>query len=50
VLVQSLDLAEVLALSDRIAVMLAGKIVGIVSRAEATEESLGELMTGARAA
>lgn len=48
VLVQSLDLAEVLALSDRIAVMLAGKVVGIVSRGDASEEVLGALMTGAR--
>ncbi|MBC8104845.1 MAG: ABC transporter ATP-binding protein [Cytophagales bacterium] len=50
VLVQSLDLAEVLSLSDRVAVMLGGAIVGVVSHAEATEESIGELMTGARGA
>ncbi|MBC7808449.1 MAG: ABC transporter ATP-binding protein, partial [Akkermansiaceae bacterium] len=47
VLVQSLDLAEVLALSDRVAVMLAGKIVAVLDRAEADEECIGALMTGA---
>nr|WP_281380186.1 ABC transporter ATP-binding protein [Armatimonas rosea] len=46
VLVQSLDLAEVLALSDRVAVLFEGKLVGIVERAEATEERIGALMTG----
>ena len=49
VLVQSLDLAEVLALSDRVAVLLEGKLVGIIERAEATEERIGALMTGASA-
>ncbi|MBC8140603.1 MAG: ABC transporter ATP-binding protein [Armatimonadetes bacterium] len=47
VLVQSLDLAEVLALSDRVAVMLAGKIVAVLDKADATEERVGALMTGA---
>lgn len=47
VLVQSLDLAEVLALSDRVAVLFEGRLVGIVERAEATEERIGALMTGA---
>ncbi|MBC8139801.1 MAG: ABC transporter ATP-binding protein [Fibrella sp.] len=47
VLVQSLDLAEVLALSDRVAVMLGGKIVGVLNKADATEERVGALMTGA---
>ena len=47
VLLQSLDLAEVLALSDRVAVMLGGKIVAVMPVAEATEERVGELMTGA---
>lgn len=50
VLVQSLDLTEVLALSDRVAVMLRGKFVGILPRAEATEERIGALMTGAATA
>ncbi|WP_395088650.1 ABC transporter ATP-binding protein [Armatimonas sp.] len=47
VLVQSLDLSEVLTLSDRVAVLLEGKLVGVVDRAEATEERIGALMTGA---
>ena len=47
VLVQSLDLAEVLALSDRVAVMLAGKIVAVLDKANASEERVGALMTGA---
>ena len=47
VLVQSLDLGEVLALSDRIAVLLEGKLVGVVARTDATEERIGALMTGA---
>ncbi len=50
VLVQSLDLSEVLALSDRVAVLLEGKLVGVVDRAEATEERIGALMTGAQGA
>ncbi len=50
VLVQSLDLGEVLALSDRVAVLLEGKLVGVVDRAEATEERIGALMTGAQGA
>ncbi len=40
------DLDEVLALSDRIAVMFDGRIMGIVSREEATRESIGLMMTG----
>ena len=48
VLLVSADLAEVLALSDRIAVMYGGRIVSIQRRAEASEESLGAFMTGAR--
>jgi simple sugar transport system ATP-binding protein len=47
VLVQSLDLSEVLALSDRVAVMLSGRLVAVLDRAEATEERVGALMTGA---
>ena len=50
VLVQSLDLGEVLALSDRVAVLLEGKLVGVIDRAEATEERIGALMTGAQGA
>jgi simple sugar transport system ATP-binding protein len=41
------DLDEILALSDRIAVMYEGKIVGIVDRAEASVQELGLMMAGA---
>lgn len=40
------DLEEILALSDRIAVMFHGQIMGIVDRQEATPERLGLLMAG----
>jgi len=40
------DLDEVLALSDRIAVMFDGRIMGVVRREEATRESIGLMMTG----
>ncbi len=42
------DLEEVMALSDRIAVMYEGAIVGIVDRADATVEQLGLMMAGVR--
>lgn len=47
VLLVSADLTEVLALSDRIAVMYAGRFAAVLPRAEATEEKLGLYMTGA---
>ncbi len=47
VLLFSLDLDEVLRLSDRIAVMFNGRIAGILTRAQATPERIGALMTGA---
>ena len=40
------DLDEMLELSDRIAVMYEGRIVGIVKRGEATPEEIGLLMAG----
>jgi general nucleoside transport system ATP-binding protein len=46
VLLFSLDLDEVIRLSDRIAVMFNGRIVGILPKAEATPERIGALMTG----
>jgi simple sugar transport system ATP-binding protein len=46
VLLISADLDELLTLSDRIAVMYEGRIAGWMSRAEATREKLGVLMTG----
>jgi simple sugar transport system ATP-binding protein len=47
VLLVSADLEEILSISDRIAVMYEGEIVGILDREEATEERLGLMMTGA---
>jgi len=47
VLLVSADLAEVLALSDRIAVMYGGRFVAVLPRADATVEMLGGYMTGA---
>jgi simple sugar transport system ATP-binding protein len=48
VLVVSAELDEIMALSDRIAVMYKGEIVAIIPRAEATREGLGLLMAGGR--
>lgn len=45
-IVISEDLDEVMALSDRIAVMFEGRIMGIVERDQATRQSLGLMMTG----
>lgn len=47
VLLISEDLDEILALSDRIAVIYEGEIVGILPAMEATPERLGLLMSGA---
>lgn len=46
VLVVSSELDEILALSDRIAVMYKGQIIDIVDAKDATRESLGLLMAG----
>ena len=46
VLLVSLELDEILSLSDRIAVMYDGKIVDILDRTDATEKKLGILMAG----
>lgn len=46
VLLVSLELDEILSLSDRIAVMYDGKIVDIVDAKDATEKKLGILMAG----
>jgi len=48
ILVISAELSEILNLSDRIAVMYEGQIIGIMERKEATEEKIGILMTGGR--
>ena len=47
ILLLSLELDEIMALSDRIGVIYEGEIVGEVSPAEATEEKLGLMMAGA---
>ena len=47
VLLVSADLPEVLALSDRVAVMYEGRIVVVLARREASAEVLGPYMTGA---
>lgn len=46
VIVISSDLPELLGISDRIAVMWEGKLTGILSRAEATQEKVMTLATG----
>ncbi|MCY7299096.1 MAG: hypothetical protein LH616_07790 [Ilumatobacteraceae bacterium] len=47
ILLVSAELHEILALSDRVAVMYRGRIVTEMPRAEASEEVLGPWMTGA---
>ena len=47
VLLVSADLVEILALSDRVAVMYGGRIVVTLPGADATPETLGPYMTGA---
>ena len=42
------DLDEILALSDRIAVIYEGEIVGVVERSEADVEQIGLMMAGVR--
>ena len=49
VLLVSLELDEVMTLSDRIAVMYDGKIVGILDANDATEKKLGIMMAGGSA-
>jgi simple sugar transport system ATP-binding protein len=46
ILLISEDLDEILSLSDRIAVMYEGRIMGVVGRGQATPEALGLLMAG----
>jgi len=48
VLVVSVELDEIMGLSDRILVMAGGEIVGELEGAGATEESIGLLMAGIR--
>ncbi len=48
VLLVSAELDEIMALSDRIAVMYKGEIIDIVDRKDATREGLGLLMAGVK--
>ena len=48
ILVVSVELDEIMGLSDRILVMAGGEIVGEVAGSEATEERLGLLMAGVK--
>ena len=40
------DLDEILSLSDRIAVIYEGRIIGVVTRGQATIEQIGLMMAG----
>jgi simple sugar transport system ATP-binding protein len=48
VLLVSAELDEIMALSDRIAVMFGGRVVAIVEREQANREELGLLMAGSK--
>jgi general nucleoside transport system ATP-binding protein len=48
VLVVSVELDEIMGLSDRILVMAGGEIVGEIAGADATEEAIGLLMSGVK--
>lgn len=50
ILLVSADLAEILALSDRVAVMYGGRLATVLPRAQASPDVLGPCMTGASAA
>jgi general nucleoside transport system ATP-binding protein len=47
ILLISSELSEIFALSDRIAVMYRGRILRVLARADATEQTIGMLMNGA---
>jgi len=47
ILLVSADLAEILALADRVAVMYGGRFVAVLPRKDARAEVLGPYMTGA---
>jgi simple sugar transport system ATP-binding protein len=49
ILLVSEDLDEILKLSDRIAVLFSGEIVGLLPAGDATRERLGLMMMGQRA-
>ena len=47
ILLVSADLAEILALADRVAVMYGGKFVAVIPRKDASADAVGPYMTGA---
>jgi ABC-type uncharacterized transport system ATPase subunit len=49
ILLVSADLPEIIALSDRVAVMYGGRFVTVIAAGDATSERLGPYMTGAAA-
>ena len=48
ILLVSEDLDEVMTMSNRIAVMYEGEIMGVVGAGEATREEIGEMIAGAK--
>jgi len=50
ILLVSSDLEEILEVSDRIAVMFEGRLVGVLPREQAGEEVLGRMMLGVSSA
>jgi simple sugar transport system ATP-binding protein len=50
ILLVSAELSEILALSDRVAVLYRGRIVSLTTRDAIDAEAIGELMTGAKSA
>lgn len=46
ILLVSVELDEIFSLADRIAVMFEGRIMGVLDRADATEENIGLMMAG----
>jgi len=48
IMLVSAELSEIMALSDRIAVMYSGRIVGVLDRKDATTEKIGILMAGGK--
>jgi simple sugar transport system ATP-binding protein len=46
VLLVSLELDEILSLSDRIAVITNGKVIGVVAAKETDEQEIGLMMAG----
>jgi ABC-type uncharacterized transport system ATPase subunit len=45
VLLISSELSEIIALADRVGVLFAGRLVGVLDRSEATEARIGAMMS-----